>query len=126
MAINTTFPMHCDRGTINGQKVPRDYMVSGAEARELAEFDDALTLQEYRTLQSVVSGGLPVVLVTRERVGSEGKVARMRRTVIIEHALVTPNAKASNRIRVRYSGFEHYVWLQDVVSIKTPDVEYLD
>ncbi|AHB79570.1 hypothetical protein PBI_VALIDUS_40 [Mycobacterium phage Validus] len=126
MAINTTYPYTCSRGTINGREVPAGYMDEAADARELAAFDDRLSEGEYRTLQSAIRSGLPVVLVTRD--GDK----LMRRTVVVEYATIHPRSAADptagsgNLIRVAYWGFGHNVWLQDIVSIDTPDVEYLD
>lgn len=125
--LNTTYPMHLTRGTINGAEVPAGYMEEAALAREIVEADDRLPLAAWRTLLAAIRGGLPVVLVTRERIG--GRPVRQRKTVLVEYAVVHGGdavALSSNTLRVRYWGFEHNVWLADVVEVSTPDVEYLD
>ncbi|AYR01106.1 hypothetical protein SEA_LEMOND_41 [Mycobacterium phage LeMond] len=127
MSINTTYPFTCATGTINGQPVARNYTVEAADARELHEFDDRLDVAAYRLLQAAIGSGLPVNLVTRNRDGRRERV-----TVIVEYAVIdrrvegNPVAGSGNLIRVRYWGFGHNVWLADIESIATPDVEYLD
>ncbi|ASR85923.1 hypothetical protein SEA_PEANAM_39 [Mycobacterium phage Peanam] len=130
MTINTTYPMALDRGTINGKPVAADYMTEAADARQLVEFDDRLTEAQYRTLLTAIRTSLPVVLVTRGRLG--GKAVHTRKTVVVEYASIhprsdsDPTAGSGNLIRVRYWGFGHNEWLQDIVSIETPDVEFVD
>ncbi|QFG11513.1 hypothetical protein I5G87_gp89 [Mycobacterium phage Ekdilam] len=125
--LNTTYPMHLTRGTINGAEVPAGYMEEAALAREIVEHDDTLPVAAWRTLQAAIKSGLPVVLVTREKVG--GRPVRVRKTVIVEYAVVVGGpdvTRAGNLLRVHYWGFGHNVWLADIVEVSTPDVEYLD
>ncbi|WNO27521.1 hypothetical protein SEA_AGEOFDAPAGE_40 [Mycobacterium phage Ageofdapage] len=129
MSINTTYPFTCNRGTINGREVARGYMEEAADAAELHEFDDRLTVAQYRTLQAAIRSGLPVVLTIAER--GERPVAR-KVTAIVEYATIAPReagnpvAGSGNLIRVSYWGFGHNVWLQDILGLDTPEVEFID
>lgn len=129
MSINTTTPFVNSPGTINGRVVARDYRAEADDARELAEFDDRLTETQYRTLQAAIGGGLPVVLTIREP--GERPAAR-RVTAIVEYATIFPRtaddstAGSGNLIRVRYWGFGHDVWIQDIVDLDTPEVEFIN
>ncbi|APU93143.1 hypothetical protein SEA_ROSMARINUS_39 [Mycobacterium Phage Rosmarinus] len=129
MSINTATPFTCNPGTINGREVARGYMAEADDARELAAFDDRLTEAQYRTLQAAIGSGLPVVLTIREP--GERPAAR-KVTAIVEYATIfprnadDPTAGSGNLIRVRYWGFGHNVWLQDIIDLDTPEVEFID
>ncbi|ARQ95533.1 hypothetical protein I5G81_gp94 [Mycobacterium phage Shandong1] len=116
--LNMTYPMTCDKGTINGKPVPAFYMGEADHARHAAELTGH-DVSLYRTLLAAIRTGLPVVITHRERDGR-----RRKTTAIVEWAVVTDARNA--RLRVAYWGFAHHLYLSDIEAIDTPDVEYLD
>lgn len=127
MTINTVTPFELTPGTLNGEAIPTGWLAQSHLADEVAALDDRLDAQAWNTLLYAIDRGMPVVLVTRERIGE--RVVRRKTTVIVEYAVMYGGdsvQRSANRIRVRYWGFGHYVWLGEIVSVDTPHVEYVD
>lgn len=116
--LNTTYPMHLDARTINGEPVPAGWQAQHALSAEVAAAADGdLDARSWGTLLSAIRSGLPVVLVTNERHGH-----RERKTVIVQYAHV---AAHSTYLRVSYWGFTHNLYVSDIESVSTPDMEFL-
>lgn len=97
-----------------GWKVEHDWSVA-LEAR-----DSRLDAKTYETLISAIRMGLPVILTRRGSLGVETS------TVVVTAMHVHESSPSASRIRVRYWGFGHEVWLGEIVSITTPEVTYHD
>ncbi|QAX95578.1 hypothetical protein I5H03_gp068 [Mycobacterium phage Nibb] len=119
--LNTTYPMNLTPRSLNGVEVPTGWQAQNALASEAAEADGHLDAAGWRTLLAAIANGLPVVIVYRERDGKRRKV-----TARVEYAVVHPEANVSARMRLSYWGFGHDVYVSDIESVATPDVEFLD
>ena len=121
--LNSTFPYTCDKGTINGQPIPSDFMEEAELAAECATVSGALDKAQWRTILAAIDSSLPVIITVRRKPGHDVPPAVERITAMVDYASV--HGGGSDRLRVRYWGFGHYLWLGEIISVETPSVEWI-
>lgn len=93
-------------------------------ACDLAELVPHLTADRWRTLLDISNAGLPVVMTWDLRLSADHyaqPVERTRVTVMVDRLVVPPPgppAGSVGRVRVRYCGFGHDVYLDKVRDIE--------
>ena len=118
---NVTYPMHLEKGTLNGQPITGGWMAEVALSKELAEADSHLDAHAWDTVISALRSNLPIVVTVRDRVGSE----RTRTFVaMIDYAIVENDGRA-NRLRLRsWGGFSSDYYSSEIQAVGTPDVTW--
>lgn len=119
MLLNTTYPQTLTNGTVNGESLNGlGWMKESQLAEEIALHSGTLDKAQWRTLLAAIKCQLPVVVTTVDR-----GLGKERKTVMVSWASVGPDASTTH-LRVHYWGFEHHLYVADILGIDTPEVEY--
>ena len=93
--------------------------------REMHEINPTLSAQTYRTLLNAIATGLPMVIKYHTH-SSEYNKYYTKSAMIPTYISVWKPEGNSSLIRVKYWGFCHSIYLNDIVEIETAHAEYLD
>lgn len=85
---------------------------------------NTLTWPQARELVSAASNGNPISITWDTRMGDTSRGERIETTTamaVVDYLVVMPGN--SDRVRLRYWGFGHYVYLSQITGMEVPQLE---